>query len=120
MRIKLDENLPAALAAALRAIGHQVDTVPEEGLVGRDDESLWAAAQAERRFFITQDLDFSDLRKFIPGSHHGLLRVRLARPGRRALAARVRSLFESESVELWARCFVVATERKVRIRRPSG
>ncbi|MBM3271628.1 MAG: DUF5615 family PIN-like protein [Candidatus Sericytochromatia bacterium] len=87
MRIKIDENLPEALARGLRSLGHDVDTVPEEGMVGRDDPSVWGAAQDERRFFITQDPDFSDVRKFMPGSHHGLLLVRLAQPHRRGGAA---------------------------------
>jgi hypothetical protein len=39
-------------------------------------------------------------------------------PGRNALLKRVRSLFQTENVEAWKRCFVVATEHKVRIRAP--
>ena len=35
MRIKLDENLPAGLVPLLAALGHEVDTVPAEGLVGK-------------------------------------------------------------------------------------
>jgi hypothetical protein len=35
--------------------------------------------QAHGRVFITQDLDFSDARKYVPGTHHGLLLVRLPR-----------------------------------------
>ena len=34
------------------------------------------AAQSDGRFLITQDLDFSDAREYVPGTHHGLLRVR--------------------------------------------
>jgi hypothetical protein len=100
--------------------GHDVDTVAEESLKGRDDFSVWAAAQAESWLFITQDLDFSDIHKFVPGCHFGLLRVRLAHPGRRALASRVGSLIESEPIDEWARCFVVAIDRKIRVRLPSG
>ncbi|MGH9315463.1 MAG: DUF5615 family PIN-like protein [Vicinamibacterales bacterium] len=70
------------------------------------------------RFLITQDLDFSDARRYTPGTHHGLLLVRLARPGRTALFERIDSLFRNERVEKWARCLVVATERKIRIKRP--
>jgi len=118
MRIKLDENLPARLAGHLVRLGHDVDTVPEEGLSGADDAHVWDAAQQEERFFITQDLDFSDLRRYAPGSHHGVLLMRLRDPGREALYLRVRSLFEEEQVEKWAGCFVVVTEHKIRIRRP--
>lgn len=119
MRIKLDENIPVSLAAVLTSFGHDVDTVPEEGLAGSVDEAVWQGAQTSGRFLITQDLDFSDLRKFEPGRHYGLLVVRVSDPSRDALLKRVRRLFETEAVDGWARCFVVATDRKVRVRRPS-
>jgi len=32
MKIKLDENIPASLSTRLAALGHDVDSVPEEGL----------------------------------------------------------------------------------------
>ncbi len=95
MKIKLDENMPTALAQALAALGHEADTVPQEGLAGRDDDAVWQAAQDASQFLIAQDLGFSDVRRYTPGAHHGLLLVRLKKPGRRAL-----------------------TERKLRVRRP--
>ena len=81
---------------------------------------MWIATQQAERFLITQDLDFSDIRRFEPGSHHGLLLVRLAVPSRRALAAFVEALFLREQTEDWPGCFVVGTEVKIRVRRPSG
>ncbi|MCC6522418.1 MAG: DUF5615 family PIN-like protein [Polyangiaceae bacterium] len=47
MRLKLDENLPATAAPRLAALGFDVDTVVEEGLGGRCDADVWAAAQRE-------------------------------------------------------------------------
>lgn len=119
MRIKLDENLPATLVGILTAAGHDVDTVPDEGLAGRSDPDVWQAAQDADRFLITQDLDFSDIRRYQPGSHYGLLLIRLAEPSRRRLIERVRHLFATEAVETWRHCFVIATDRKIRIRRPA-
>lgn len=118
MRIKLDENLPATLAASLRLFGHDVHTTAEEGLAGKPDPDIWGAAQRESRFLITQDLDFSDFRTFRPGSHHGILLVRLRSPRRNSLIRRVEEIFSTENVESWQRCFIVATEHKIRIRRP--
>ena len=118
MKIKLDENMPARLARVLLELGHEADTVPQEGLGGRDDMDVWNAAQQAGQFLITQDLDFSDVRRFRPGTHHGLLLVRLRKPGRRALTLRVRAVFETEDVSSWQRCFVVLTEHKIRVRRP--
>src|SRR5256885_5322634 len=41
----------------------------------------------------------------------------LFRSGRLALTRRIESIFTTEHVEQWAKCFVVATDRKIRIRR---
>ncbi len=118
MKIKLDENLPFSLAIPLRGLGHDVHTTHEENLIGHTDRETWESAQKESRFLITQDLDFSDLRQFSPGSHHGILLVRLHLPSRRNLAERVVELFHTENVVEWIGCFVVATERKVRVLKP--
>jgi predicted nuclease of predicted toxin-antitoxin system len=117
LKIKLDENLPTGLARDLRILGHDVETVREEGLEGRDDGTIWEVSQSEGRFLITQDLDFSDARRFSPGSHEGLLLVRLRDPGRRALAEAVLHVF-SVLAESLKGCFVVVSERKIRVLRP--
>lgn len=118
MNIKLDENLPVRLIRFLSDLGHNVDTVPQEGLAGLDDSTVWHAAQQSERFFITQDLDFSDIRRYAPGSHHGLMLLRLRDPSRRALAHRIRTVFGMDEAQGWGRCFVVVTDRKIRVRRP--
>ena len=79
---------------------------------------MWRTAQAGGRFLITQDLDFSDARKYAPGTHQGLLLVRLLQPGRIALQDRVSSLFRTEAVDTWFGCMVTATHTKVRVKRP--
>lgn len=116
MKIKLDENLPVRLGAILQKLGHDVDSVTQENLSGQRDLDIWNAAQRERRFLITQDLDFSDVRRFVPGTHFVLLLVRLRSPDRQSLIQRVRDVFEHEGVESWTGCFVVITERKLRVR----
>jgi predicted nuclease of predicted toxin-antitoxin system len=118
MKIKLDENLRLRLAILLKDLGHDAHTLHDESLIGRADSVIWAAAQKESRFLITQDLDFSDLRQFAPGSHHGILLVRLRSPNRRNLIERIGELFQKENVGEWVGCFVVATERKIRVLRP--
>lgn len=104
----------------MRGLGHDVHAVRDERLIGHLDSEIWEAAQAESRFLVTQDMDFSDLRKLAPGSHHGILLVRPHSRSRRNLNARVIDVFQSESVEERSGCFVVATERKVPVLRPQG
>jgi len=114
MKIKLDENIPASVKGLLQKIGHNVETVPDESLTGETDSVLWRHVQAEQRFLITQDLDFSDIRQFSPGTHHGLLLVRLANPSRQNLTARIEQVFKTENVQDWKCCFVVVTDTKIR------
>ena len=120
MKLKLDENLPESLATELADIGQDVDTVRQEGLAGHSDPDVWSAAQAAGRFLVTQDLDFSDVRKFRPSTHHGLLLIRLPEAGRLALTHRLIEVFRREDVESWKRCFVVLSGHKLRVLRPTA
>lgn len=117
MKIKLDENIPSDLVVFLSFMD-DVDTVEKEGLTGKRDDEVWLAAQREGRFLVTQDLDFSDTRKFAPGTHCGLLLIRLKNPSRRSLNAKLDEVFRFEEVESWSGCFVVVTDSKLRVRRP--
>ena len=118
MKLKLDKNLPEALLHELARLGHAVDNVRMEGIAGQSDPNVWQAAQRSERFLVTQDLDFSDIRRFAPGTHQGLMLVRLRVPGRRALAARMAEVFRLEESALWAGCFVLLTDHKLRVQRP--
>jgi hypothetical protein len=115
MKIKVDENLPNRLVDVLRAIGHDTDTVQSEGLAGMPDPDIWGAVCRKDRFLITQDLDFSDTRRFKPGTHPG---VRLRQPGANALLNSVRAIAQAHKLDEFARGFVALTENKLRIRRP--
>jgi len=118
MKIKLDENLPVRLVELIGELGHNVDTVGQQGLTGQPDAAVWEAAQKSGRLLITQDMDFSDTRRYKPGSHHGIVLVRLRDPGRQALRERIENLFRTEDVNAWKGCFVVVTDRKTRVVRP--
>jgi predicted nuclease of predicted toxin-antitoxin system len=117
MKVKLDENLPLQIASSLRRFGCDVHTMPEEGLSGCNDTDLCCAAQREGRTLITQDLDFSDRRRFAPGTHQGIVLIRLRSPSRLRLVERVEEIFRNEAVSTWTGCFVVVTEQKIRVRK---
>ena len=116
MKIKLDENLPTSIARVLQAEGHDLHTVASEQLCGAPDDILWNTVQAEDRFLITQDLDFSDMRQFAPGTHAGILILRLRDPGSKRLTAALTPIVAQ--LPEWTRCFVVLTDTKIRIKSP--
>lgn len=118
MRIKIDENMPNALKPALIALGHEADTVYDEGLEARPDPEVLAAAIREDRFVVTQDVRLADSRA-VP-SHRGLMLVRLAEPSAFKLVARVCWVFEHEDPKPWRGAVVIVTDAKVRVRRLTG
>ena len=120
MRLKLDENIAASAAVRLVALGHDVHTVLDEGLGGRSDGDVWHAAQAESRLLVTQDLDFSDERRFVAGTHAGILLVRLPDAEQWRVSDYLVAWFSGADASTWERCFVVATPNKVRVRRPTS
>ena len=100
-------------------MSYDVHTILDEGLVGADDETVWAATQAEKRFLITPDTGFTDARKLPAGSHVGILLLRFEDAELASLVEGVLSIFRIETVEEWTHCCVVATAQKVQVIRPA-
>jgi predicted nuclease of predicted toxin-antitoxin system len=88
-----------------------------KGLAGHSDEDVRSAAMREGRILLTQDMDFGDVRN-ASLNHPGIVLLRIHSPERNALFNRTLEVFDHEDVRDWAGCFVVVTDRKVRIRRP--
>jgi predicted nuclease of predicted toxin-antitoxin system len=84
-RIKADENMPRTVIQLLQEHSYDVVSVTEQGMGGWKDPELWRAIQEEKRFLITADKGFSDIRMFPPGSHTGILLLRPDEDGVRPL-----------------------------------
>jgi predicted nuclease of predicted toxin-antitoxin system len=78
VRFKLDENLPAPAAGVLTRTGYDAGTVTGDGLQGVPDPDVVAAAAADGRVLITLDQGMGDIRAYPPGSHAGIVVLRLA------------------------------------------
>lgn len=117
LAVKLDENMARAHARLLSQHGYEVDRVQDEGLSGASDERVWQEVVKEDRIFITLDLDFSDIRRFPPGSHPGLLLLRPESKGRQAVIAVLRRVLQEHRLEDFRGCLVVADPRRTRVRR---
>jgi len=117
LRIKLDENLPRSLAAALSADGHDVDTAVGEGLGGRPDGSVLRAAAEASRLLVTNDLDFGLLDRQSLHGHAGVLLLRLADAPTPAVVARVVEVIRASPFNTWDGQLAVVTRKRVRLRR---
>jgi predicted nuclease of predicted toxin-antitoxin system len=55
VKFKLNENLPDSAGAILASAGHDVDTVPAEGLTGAPDPDIVSAATGAGRILVSLD-----------------------------------------------------------------
>lgn len=118
MLVKLDENLARAHVEVIVDAGHTGERVTDELLSGAPDAVVWQRACAEGRFFITLDLDFSDVRRYPPGTHPGILLLRPRNTGRAAVLAVLSRVVREQGLETLKGCLAVADEQRTRIRRP--
>ena len=109
---KLDENLPPVICDLLRASGHDVMTVFEQGLRSCSDPVVLDACHSEGRALMSLDLDFSNILQFPPERYSGLIVLRLHKPGPRATMSLVRRLLPHfETVPVVGRLWIVDQQR---------
>lgn len=117
MRIKVDEDLPIQVADLLRSAGHDACTVVEQGLVGAADDGLWKLIQQEQMCLITADKGFANARAFPPGTHCGVVLMRLRRESRGGYVKLTESLVAAGTLGSAAGTIIVVTPDTIRIHR---
>ncbi len=118
--VKLDENLGRTHADALRRAGYDALRVRDQGLSGAADDVVWQHVCTEGRLLITLDLDFSDVRRFVPGTHPGILILRPRARGRDAVLDMLSRVIRERDLERIGGTLAVADERRTRVRKPSS
>lgn len=118
MKFKLDENVPRRAGDLLTNAGHDVSTVRNEGLTGEPDAIVARTAAAEEMMLVTLDKDLGDLRSFPPGTHPGIIVMRLADQSAPRVTTVLRSLLQGFDLADLVGCLVVVEDTRVRIRRP--
>jgi hypothetical protein len=117
LKIKIDEDLPVAVAVKLREKGYEATTVTEEALGGAKDPELWEVVQQEQKFLVTADKGFADIRRYPPGTHAGVLLLRPNLDGIRPLVELVEHVLGRFDLRELGGTLAVATPTGVRLRR---
>ena len=115
MKFLLDVNASGSLARWL--LDHGYDVLLVEGVNPRmGDDQVLQLALREKRIIITTDQDFEEMIWREKREHSGILRLEnLPRSERLSLLEYV---FNHHNQELEAGAIIVASSRKIRIRRP--
>lgn len=77
MKLKLDENVDLRVVTFLRLAGHDVETVPNQGLNSAPDVELINVCRQEERCLVTADRGFGNRMRFNPSEYAGIVVIRL-------------------------------------------
>jgi predicted nuclease of predicted toxin-antitoxin system len=73
VKFKLDENIGCRGLELLKASGHDVMTMLDQGLRGVTDQKLFEICSAEGRTLVTLDRDFGQVPRFPPEKSAGIV-----------------------------------------------
>ncbi len=120
MRIKLDENIPVSAGEPLPSAGHDVDSAVDEGLAGATDSNVLAEATARAQLVITLDRGFADARMHPPGSHAGIIVLRVEDQSPPAIVREIQDLLTAVDIDGLSGCVSVFRAGTIRVRRPGA
>lgn len=116
-RFKIDEDLPAAVAEVFRKSGYDAFTVHEQNMSGASDQELWHWVSSEKRWLLTADKGFADVRSFRPGPDTGIILFRLPRESRHAYLDLAHAMLKGFDFDRAVGATVVVTPDAIRIHR---
>ncbi len=86
-------------------------------MAGAQDDEVFTYAQSSSAMLLSPDLEFGDLRRFPPGSHQGILIVRMPRVAAPAMVQEVMRLLLQTGEASLAGAVAILEPGHIRIRR---
>ncbi len=116
MKFKLDENLPAEMAARFSQAGHDTTTVVGQGMAGAPDAIVVRICVDEERTLVTLDTDFANITAYPPEDYAGLVVFRVNDQSREHLLEVGDRFLRSLGVESIAKQLWIVEDARIRIR----
>jgi predicted nuclease of predicted toxin-antitoxin system len=115
----VDENLPPSVGCFMRDRGFDVKEVREAGMAGASDDAIKSLAKEEGRTLLTLDKHFSNILAYSPGSHYGIVLVRIHPPLIDDIITALNQLFRKLDITVMKGALVILERKGFRVRRPS-
>jgi len=115
-RFLVDESLPRGVTTALAQAGHDAVDARDCGLRGASDDAVHTRAVADERILVSGDTDFANALRFPPGTHPGIVVLRIPNawsPAERA--RRVVDALDDALLAMAARAIVIIEPGRVRV-----
>ena len=116
MKLFADECVYQVTVEALRSWGHDVVTTQEVNLAGEADEEQLQEAISQGRVLITNDLDFSNIRRYPPANHCGIIVLKIRPRTLTEVHAVLKTLLDRSSQERLHQNLVIVDRNKYRVR----
>jgi predicted nuclease of predicted toxin-antitoxin system len=113
----LDENMPPVVGRFLRDKRFNVKEVRVTLSRGAQDDSVIALARQELRVLVTFDKHFSNLLVYPPGSHYGIIRIRIHPPLIVDIISALDQLLTKFDIETMRGSLIVLEREGFRVRR---
>ena len=116
MNFLADECVYSITTQSLRTWGHNVLTAQEIGLAGKPDETILTYAVEHRRVLITIDMDFSNIRRYPPKSHTGIIVLKIRPRSVEKVHNVLAQVLRDVSAEQLGKSLVIVDQGKYRVR----
>jgi len=116
MHFLTDENIYPPMVTMLRELGHDVFDVKEQQLFGIQDEQVMEMAREQNRMLITLDKGFSNILLHPPGTHPGMIVLRVWRLTITKATEILRQFIESTSEDQLTGKLAIVEPARVRFR----
>jgi predicted nuclease of predicted toxin-antitoxin system len=116
VKLKIDENLPVEAAEIFNKAGFTADTVHNENLTGAADSRIYLECLKEHRALVTLDLDFSDIRRYIPSKSFGIIILRLLKQDKISVLQIIKQIIPRLKIEILEGKLWIVEKDRIRIR----
>lgn len=120
MKAVIDEDLHRSLREVLNSLEFESVDVRDAGLRGKPDSKIFSFAQNEKAVLFSSDLGFSNILRFPPNKHFGIVILRFPNEMPTGEINRiVYSLLKGIDVSKYKGSLIILSPKGVRIRRES-